>query len=634
MQLFSGNSNIFIRQNRDNTIATSLKTAFFNYFGYNPSPNEVMSWRNSLLRLSLIMVDSSLTDHGVFIEYQLPLSSKRLDCMICGNNEKGKPEAVIIELKQWETCRLSDYDSERVITWVGGGNRDVLHPSIQAGNYSHYLKHFKTVFYEEENPVNLSACSYLHNYTLATDDVLIDQRFSTAITQYPLFTLGTDSGFKEYLSTHLSGGNGEEILERIEKSEHRPSPKLMQQLSETIRGKLSGDTSLLGGGKDYILLDDQLIVYDSIISIVTKGLHKKKKYSIIVKGGPGTGKSVIALQLMANLTLKGFITQYATGSKSFTQTLRKIAGNQFSGFFKYFMSYYNALPDSLDVLILDEAHRIREKTVVFRQYTGEIPQVEELIKAARITLFLIDDDQVVRPGEIGSVEHIKTYARKMNCEILEFELETQFRCSGSDAFIQWVNNTLHIRKTANALWEGDENFEFRIFNDPQNMENAIRYKVEEGFTGRMTAGFCWPWSKELNEDGSLKEDVKIGEYIRPWNARDDVTGLRRDIPKSPFWAYDPNGINQVGCIYTAQGFEFDYVGVIFGNDLIFDFESNIWTGKPENSFDTQVRNNKKQFTQMVKNTYRVLLTRGIKGCYVCFMDKDTEKFFRSRIINL
>jgi len=633
MQLFSGNSRDFIRQNRDNTIATSLKTAFFNYFGFNPGPGEIMSWRNSLLRLSLIIEDSSLTDHGVFVEYQLPLSSRRLDCMICGKNKTGKPEAVIIELKQWETCRLSDYDSECVITWVGGGNKDVLHPSIQAGNYCNYLKHFKTVFYEGDNPVSLSACSYLHNYTIGYNDVLIDKRFSSAITQYPLFTLGSDSTFREYLLNHLSGGSGEEIMRSIEGSEHRPSPKLMQQLSETIRKKLGGDTSLLGGGKDYILLDDQLIVYDSIFSIVTKGLHKKKKYSIIVKGGPGTGKSVIALQLMANLSLKGFNTQYATGSKSFTQTLRKIAGAQFTGFFKYFMSYYDAPVDSLDVLILDEAHRIREKTVVFRQYSGEIPQVEELIKAARITLFLIDDDQVVRPGEIGSVEHIKTYAKKLNNEILEFELETQFRCSGSDAFIQWINNTLQIRKTANALWEGDENFEFRIFNDPQSMEDAIRRKVGEGYTGRITAGFCWPWSKELNQDGSLKEDVRIGTYLRPWNARDEVSGLKRGIPKSPFWAYEAEGIDQVGCIYTAQGFEFDYVGVIFGNDLVFDFDNKTWTGKPENSFDTQVKNNKKQFTSLVKNTYRVLLTRGIKGCFVYFMDKDTEKFFASRIIN-
>jgi len=184
-----------------------------------------------------------------------------------------------------------------------------------------------------------------------------------------------------------------------------------------------------------------------------------------------------------------------------------------------------------------------------------------------------------------------------------------------------------------GLWEGDDKFEFRIFNNPQSMEEAIRNKVEEGFTGRMTAGFCWPWSKELNQDGSLKEDVKIGTYIRPWNARDDVSGLKKDIPKSPFWAYDAAGIDQVGCIYTAQGFEFDYVGVIFGNDLVFDFENKTWIGKPENSFDTQVRNNKKQFTQMVRNTYRVLLSRGMKGCYVYFMDKDTEKFFTSRIIN-
>lgn len=632
MQLFSGNSDLFVRLNRDNSIANTLKTEFFKYFGFNPSPNEVMSWRNSLLRLSLIIEDAKLHDNGVFIEYQLPLSSQRLDCIICGNNKLNKPEAVIIELKQWETCRLSDYDSEKVITWVGGANRDVLHPSVQVGNYSHYLRNHKTVFYEGNNPVALQACSYLHNYALSNNDVLLDKRFFSAITQYPLFTLESATSFTDYLVSHLSGGSGEEVMRRIKGSEHRPSPKLMQQFAETIRKKLAGDTTLLGGSKDFILLDDQLVVYDSISSVAIKRLHEKKKYTFIVKGGPGTGKSVIALQLMANLNLQGFTTQYATGSRSFTQTLRKIAGNQFSGFFKYFMNYYDAKPDSLDVLILDEAHRIREKTLVFRRYTGVIPQVEELIKAARITLFLIDDDQVVRPGEIGSADHIKTHAQKLNCEVREFEIETQFRCSGSNAYIQWINNTLQIRRTANALWEGDDNFEFRIFNDPFLLENEIRLKVKQGFTARMTAGFCWPWSKELNNDGSLKDDVRIGDYVRPWNARDEVIGLKAGIPKAPFWAYDPNGIDQVGCIYTAQGFEFDYVGVIFGNDLVFDFDSQSWKGKPENSCDTPVRNKRESFTQMVKNTYRVLLTRGIKGCFVYFEDKETEKFFKSRMI--
>ena len=104
-----------------------------------------------------------------------------------------------------------------------------------------------------------------------------------------------------------------------------------------------------------------------------------------------------------------------------------------------------------------------------------------------------------------------------------------------------------------------------------------------------------------------------------------------NIPKSNFWAYDPNGINQVGCIYTAQGFEFDYVGVIFGKDLTYEFDQQDWIGHKERSFDTVVKRSKDQFVDLVKNTYRVLLSRGLKGCYVCFLDKQTEQFFRSRM---
>jgi SOS-response transcriptional repressor LexA len=145
----------------------------------------------------------------------------------------------------------------------------------------------------------------------------------------------------------------------------------------------------------------------------------------------------------------------------------------------------------------------------------------------------------------------------------------------------------------------------------------------------MTAGFCWKWSKP-NSDGTLKNDVVIGDFRRPWNARPEATRLAPGIPKAPLWANDANGIDQVGCVYTVQGFEFDYVGVIFGKDLTYDFDRQDWIGRRENSCDPVVRRSKDRFVDLVKNTYRVLLSRGLKGCYVYFMDKDTERFIRSR----
>jgi DUF2075 family protein/phage repressor protein C with HTH and peptisase S24 domain len=212
----------------------------------------------------------------------------------------------------------------------------------------------------------------------------------------------------------------------------------------------------------------------------------------------------------------------------------------------------------------------------------------------------------------------------------EYELEAQFRCNGSDAFVSWINNTLGIRRTAHVIWDQHEEFDFKIFSSPLELENAIRNKVARGFTGRVTAGFCWDWSLP-NEDGTLKDDVIVGDYKRPWDAKPEAKRLAPGIPKASLWAYDPNGINQVGCVYTAQGFEFDYAGVIFGEDVVYDFDKQEWIGNPAKSSDSVVKRSKNKFAELVKNTYRVLLSRGMKGCYVHFMNKDTERFFKSRI---
>ncbi len=192
-------------------------------------------------------------------------------------------------------------------------------------------------------------------------------------------------------------------------------------------------------------------------------------------------------------------------------------------------------------------------------------------------------------------------------------------------------NTLALKKTPNILWTGSEDFDFKIFNSPEELENAIKIRSEEGYSARLVAGFCWKWSKKPKSDGTLENDVVIGDFKRPWNANPSATRLARNIPKASYWATDPNGINQIGCVYTAQGFEFDYIGIIFGTDLVYNLDEQQWVGNKKNSEDTMVKRSKDKFTKLVQDTYRVLLTRGMKGCYVCFMDKDTERFVKSRI---
>ena len=412
----------------------------------------------------------------------------------------------------------------------------------------------------------------------------------------------------------------ENTLDRILESKYRPSKKLLDHVGR-----------LLEGQAEYVLLDEQLVAFDRVLAEAKNAYKDKRKAIIVIRGGPGTGKSVIALNLLSALSRTGLNTHYVTGSKAFTETLRRIVGRRASQQVKYFNSYTAAAANDVDVMICDEAHRIREHS--HTRYTPRSqrslkPQIQELFEASKVGVFFVDDNQVVRPGEIGSAKMIVKQARENDCRLFEYKLEAQFRCSGSDGFINWVNNTLEIERTANVLWNLNDKFDFRIVESPNELEKLIKERIQAGATARLTAGFCWPWS-DPEPTGTLVSDVMVGEYVRPWNAKSSAGRLAREVPPENLWAYDARGSDQIGCIYTVQGFEFDYVGLIFGPDLVYRHGEG-WIGDKTKSFDTVVKRSGEHFVDLVKNTYRVLLTRGIKGCFVYFMDKETEQLFRSR----
>ncbi len=621
MRLYSGMSEEFIRDTARNQIADKLKSAFFSYYRYSPSTAEINSWRNSLRAMAQVLEYSGLKDHGVMLEYQLPLSSKRLDCLVCGKDKREKDNAVIVELKQWDRCEPAEPE-KLVSSWVGGRKREVLHPSIQVGQYAQYLEDTHTAFYEGDHPVRLSACSYLHNYTPETDDPILAPKFGDALRKYPLFDLDGADDLSGFLKERLITGVGRPVLQRIEQSSYRPSRKLMDYVSDTIRSK-----------SPWILLDEQLVVFERIRAAVKSAFLGRKKQVVIVRGGPGTGKSVLAINLMAEFLREGYNAHYATGSKAFTETLWDIIGFRSRATFKYFNSYAKAEHNEIDVLICDESHRLRETSnqrFTRREHRSTKAQVRELLEVAKVGVFFIDDRQIVRPNEIGSADYIRAHATELGCEISEYELEIQFRCAGSDGFVKWLNNTLGVERTANVIWDDADGFEFQILSSPQELEGAIRQRAEEGYAARVAAGFCWKWSNP-RPDGTLEEDVVIGDYKRPWDAKPGNWKLAPGIPTASLWATDPNGINQIGCVYNIQGFEVDYIGVIWGKDLVYDFDRQTWVGNKKESADQVVTRSKERFVDLVKNTYRVLLSRGMKGCYVYFMDRDTERFVRSRM---
>jgi hypothetical protein len=623
VQLYAGSTRDFIRDTIQQDIAKKLGDAYFEYFRFRASASEFNSWQNSLVALTAHLQYANLMDNGIALELRLPLTSARLDALLTGHDDGARSKAVIVELKQWSSVQPSEID-DCVVTHLGGRLRDVPHPSLQAANYREYLADMNSSFYDSADAVGLEACAWLHNLQPESYDRLSGAEFAHLIDRAPLFGGRNVMDFQSFLHTRLGGGGGMEVLKRVSAGKYAPSKGLMSHAAAVIKGEPT-----------YTLLDDQIVAFNLIRGLAQKGLHARAQHTVVVvKGGPGTGKSVLALNVMAQLLQEGKNVQHATGSRAFTGSLRRKLGTRVRPLLQYFNSYGQADRGEIDVLIMDEAHRIRETSnsrFTKSAKRSDRAQVDELIDAARVAVFFVDDHQSVRPGEIGSSQLIREAAVRFDAKYLEAQLETQFRCAGSDRYVDWLDQLLAIRKTGTSHLGAIEDFDFQIVSSPAEIERMLREKAALGYSARMTAGFCWPWS-DPRDDGTLEDDVVIGDYRRPWNAKPEAARLARGIPKADVWATDPKGLEQVGCVYTAQGFEFDYVGVIWGRDLVHRAGDGEWSGQTAMSHDRVVRTRAKaRFTDCVKNAYRVLMTRGMKGCYVHFIDDETERFVREHM---
>ncbi len=617
MRLYEGDIQSFTELVMQNQMADILQQNHEKYFGWKVGKSELNSWINSLNFLKNATQFSELKGNKMALEYGLPYSSGRIDALFFGRNESNVDTVAIVELKQWSNENVADSDTEGLIT-VNYGKflKTQPHPSVQVEGYHQYLKDFVSIF-EESQSIELDACSYCHNYSKNDANcVLFLPKFKRYTEKYPLFSKEDAKELGRYLNRRLSRDSGIAVFNRFVNSAFRPSKRLLRHVGDMVDRR-----------QIFTLIDDQIVAYKEILHKAKELSGDDKKAVIIVNGGPGTGKSVIALEVMGELLRQGKTVFHATGSSAFTNTLRSIVGKRAHHLFKFFFNFTRYRENEIDVLICDEAHRIRKDSANYgvpASFKSKTPQIEDLIRPAKLSIFFIDEYQVVRPTEIGSVKLIREAAVKLGVqksEILEFDLKTQFRCSGSDAYLQWIENTLQVRESDKKFLTSEDAMEFKIFDDPKQLQAAISERNRENKnSARIVAGFCWPWS-EPHLDGTLVSDVKIGDFSMPWERK----GL--------FWkwaTYD-EGMEEVGTVYTSQGFEFDYIGVIFGNDLVYDPARGAWEGRAENSHDSSTKHNNKQFTEHMKRVYRVLLSRAHKGVYVYFMDKNTENYFRSKM---
>ena len=602
---------------RNLKLTDRLSAHMFHEMGAHPSPAEQRSWQISLPELAQDLIDTGLSEIQILMEYQLPYTSKRIDAVLCGTNPKTKrPTIVAIELKQWTSMETIE-GTDDLVRIAAYGNQPILHPAEQVRRYCEHLADLNR--YIENSQVNLLGVAYLHNW-LGTHGVELDFIKPSPTSQ--IFIGSEKSKWHEFLRSNLSTLDTDLVADDFLSAKLAPTKQLMDLAAAEIQHQ-----------EQFVLLDEQKVAFSLVMKAVRDSAGSNLKTAIIVAGGPGTGKSVIALALLGELSRLGKTTLHATGSKAFRNSLRKIAGArapQIQKLFSYFNSFMAAEPNGLDVLICDEAHRIRETSA--NRYTKAdlrtgMPQINELLRAARVPIFFLDSHQVVRKGEPGTPEYIEKSAEKLGIQTVRVDLDGQFRCGGSRLYENWVLELLNLQATGVANWESDQNFEVKIADSPEDMESFLLGKLTDGFKARMTAGYCWTWH-DPNEDGTLPKDVQIGDWAKPWNVKGD-RGVGGYL-SGELWAIDPKGFDKIGCVYTAQGFEYDWNGVIFGPDLVW--RSDKWVGVPSGSKDPDMRAvPPEQFEQLVRNTYKVLLTRGLAGTILYSVDPETQDYLNSQI---
>lgn len=585
------------------------------------SKSEIRSWDHSLQRMSNVLRDRDIPkDAKAAIEFKIPNTRKRVDFIIAGN-DGAADHAVIVELKQWESVEKNDrLDAVVVETYLGGAKRPTTHPSYQAWSYAALIEDFNE---DVRNiPIHLQPCAYLHNYFIQDNDPLLDEHYAEHIEKAPVFRKGEMEQLRQFIKKYIKYGDKNDIIAKIENGRIKPSKSLQDSMA-----------AMLQGNPEFVMIDDQKVVYEQILDYANSCITANKKGVFIVKGGPGTGKSVLAINLLVQLIQDDYFAMYVTKNSAprdvyATKLKGTMKKKSIDNLFKGSGSFHAADKNEFDVLIVDEAHRLNEKSGLFSNL-GE-NQVKELMHSAKFSVFFIDEAQRVTLKDIGSVDLIKKFAKELDVEVFEGELASQFRCDGSDGYIAWLDDVLEIRETANNTDLGMD-YDIQIVDSPNVLRNMIKEKNKINNKARIVAGYCWEWISDGKNNRDV-HDIVITEhgFSISWNLGNDI------------WAIAEESVDEAGCIHTCQGLEFDYVGVIIGDDLRFedgqvmtDYTKRAKTDQSIKGIKKWMKEDPEKATKavdaIIRNTYRTLMTRGQKGCYVYCTNQELADYLKSRL---
>ena len=600
-------------------IEDMIAQAYLDKTGRYASDAEYRAWRNSVMQMADVLSDDGMPPSmGIGVELGIPQTAKRIDFVLSGMTEDDRARVVIVELKQWSNSRVSEKDG--LIFANRGGHAEIegAHPCYQAWSYAALLEGFNEAVHGE--PIGLNPCAYLHNYH--RDGVIDSPCYAPYIEKAPLFLRGPSerNRLRDFIKRHVRKGDDAAALYRIVNGRIRPS----KMLADSLAGMLKGN-------REFVLVDDQKVVYETCLARARTASVERKQV-VIVRGGPGTGKSVVAINLIVELTKQGLLSKYISKNAApravYAQKLRGHRKNvEISGMFGGSGAFFDAAPDTFDALVVDEAHRLNEKSGLYGNL-GE-NQIKELIAAAKCTILFTDDDQMVTLADIGHTAELEGWARRLGAEVTHLELASQFRCAGSDGYLAWLDDVLGIRETANPHLEPGS-YDFRVVDSPVELDRLIRER-NGGNKSRLVAGYCWDWKSKRSPDAY---DIVLPEsgFSRQWNLGSDGS----------LWITAPASIEQIGCIHTCQGLELDYVGVIIGPDLEVRDGELTTNAAGRSTMDRSIRGWKtlmkrdpagtsERLDRIIRNTYRTLMTRGMKGCYIYCTDPAVAAHLRGRL---
>ncbi|MGC5400747.1 DNA/RNA helicase domain-containing protein [Streptomyces sp. DT20] len=600
-----------------------------------PGEAEVRSWRNSWPPLFGALVRAGLSDLQVYLEYGTPGGGRRLDALLIGVGPGGSLVLVIVELKQWQTCRV--LDAERVLRSDGVVT---AHPVHQVAAYRSFFRHWRPGSAPE---LDVRAVVVLHNADAAQGAGLLAGAGNGADAGVPVLTADDLADSAGPLAGRLLAGDLRAPtaiqVEGFEQIRWEPSSRLLEHVGAELEGKGT-----------FALVDDQQDALLRILAAAARHLPALEDRPrtqdgpvggavITVRGGPGSGKTALAVRLLGRLmrahpaSRPCFITPSGTLRAHLQDAVR---GHPAARELFPPIGALRSTAQRAGALVIDEAQRINRGGA-----RGLPPELAAVVRAVPLAVIFLDERQVIRPDEGTTVDEIGAAAHALGRAHHHLELTGSFRCAGSAAYTAWVDSLLYATPVP---WTGHDGYGLATADTPHALQEWIEQATADGHTARTTAGFCWPWPRDRPRTPTLPLDIRIetpttgtgtgttSVWEAAWNADIALTAPDGTVlaPRSQLWATHAGGHQQVGCIYTAQGLEYHHAGVIIGPDLTRAHDR--WQAHPHESHDRNLRHlTPDQYLPYALNTYRVLLTRGTHTTRIHSTHPETQHHLNTLI---